>query len=248
MISLEQFIERTNAASSAEDVFSLYQQVLKQYGYDSICYCLVTDHPSLGLKANHGIMQNYSEEWVNHYNKSEYKSIDPVLQYCFSTNRPFTWQGLMDTEKLLDDERLLMNEAKEAKLLDGVAVPIHGVNGELAAIGLANTSGNVEVTKDTLSKVRAISFQFHMAYAEKESMVEQEYTNVKLTDREREILLWVSEGKSDPVIADIIGVSYPTIRYHMNNVFHKLNVNERTLAVVKAIRHGLILPSYISRL
>jgi len=246
MISLEQFIEQTNAASSAEEVFSLYQKALNQYGYDSICYCLVTDHPSLGLKANHGAMQNYSEEWVNHYHDNNYKSVDPVLKSCFSTNRPFTWGGLMKTGNLADDERLLMNEAEDAGLLDGIAIPIHGVKGELAAIGLANTSGTTEVNDNTLHNIRSLSFQFHMVYAEKEERAEQ-YKDVKLTDREREILLWISEGKSDPVIADILGISYPTVRYHMNNIFQKLDANERTFAVVKAIRHGLILPSYISR-
>jgi DNA-binding CsgD family transcriptional regulator len=56
---------------------------------------------------------------------------------------------------------------------------------------------------------------------------------------------WAAEGKSDSVIAEILGVSHSTVRFHMNNVFKKLNANERTLATVKAIRHGLILPSFI---
>lgn len=245
MISLEQFIEQTNSALSAAEVFSLYQKALKQYGYDSICYCLVTDHPSLELKANHGAMQNYSEEWINHYHDNNYKAVDPVLKSCFSTNRPFTWDKLMKTDNLTANERLLMSEAEEAGLLDGIAVPIHGVKGELAAIGLANTSGHTEVNDNTLHNIRSLSFQFHMVYSEKEANV-GEYKDVKLTDREREILLWISDGKSDPVIAEIMGISYPTVRYHMNNIFQKLNANERTFAVVKAIRHGLILPSYIS--
>lgn len=247
MASLEQFIEKTNHATTSEEVFSLYQKALGQYGYDSICYCLVTDHPSLGLDANHGAMQNYSEEWIQHYQDKGYKFIDPVVKSCFATNRPFTWETLMRTQSLSVDERLLMNEAEDAGLLDGIAVPVHGINGELTAIGLANTSGNTELNDDILCKIRALSLQFHMVYTEKEKMVRQ-YKNVVLTEREREILLWISEGKSDPVIADIVGISYPTVRYHMKNIFEKLDVNERTFAVVKAIRHGLILPSYVSHL
>ena len=69
--------------------------------------------------------------------------------------------------------------------------------------------------------------------------------NVHLTNREKEILLWVAEGKSDSIIADIIGVSHAAIRFHLNNIFKKLDANERTLATVKAIRQGLILPSYV---
>ncbi len=246
MFSLEDFIIQTNKLSNTDEIFELYKKILKQYGYDSICYCLVTDHPSLGLKANHGAMQNYSEEWVNHYNANNYKSIDPVVQHCFATNTPFTWEALMNKYRFGDRERLLMNEAKDSGLLDGIAVPIHGVNGELTAIGIANSSGNKDINEDILSIIRSISLQFHISYSEKAGQTKKN-SNIQLTDREREILLWVSEGKSDPVIADIMGISYPTVRYHMKNIFYKLNANERTLAVVKAIRYGLILPNYISK-
>lgn len=256
MISLERFIEETNRALSSEEVFSLYQAALKQHGYDGICYCLVTDHPTYGLKANHGAMQEYPEDWIKHYAQNNYKSIDPVLQFCFKTNQIFSWDILVQSKELAKDEKLLMNEATEANLLNGLAVPIHGLNGELTAIGLASTSGGADQDKDTLSKIRALSIQFHTAYAEKESQLsdieELQFTQaqqaIQLTEREREILLWMSEGKSDPIISEIVGISQATVRYHINNIFRKLQANERTLAVVKAIRYGLILPTYLKRI
>ncbi len=256
MPTLEQFITDTNNASSAEEIFSLYQKALKQYGYDGICYCLVTDLPTYGLKADHGIMQNYPEEWTDHYAQNNYKSIDPVLQFCFKTNKTFSWDALVESKELESDEKLLMNQAKEANLHNGLAVPIHGLNGELTAIGLASTSGNADMHQDTLSTIRALSLQFHTTYTEKEAhlsevdrlkIIEARH-NIQLTDKEREILLWMSEGKSDPVIAEIIGISYATVRYHIKNIFQKLGVNERTLAVVVAIRRGLIMPTYLKRL
>ncbi len=251
---LEQFIEDTNRANNSEEIFRLYQKALKNYGYDSICYCLVTDYPTYGLKANHGAIQNYSDEWIDHYTKKEYKQIDPVLQFCFKTSDIFSWDQLIKQKKLADDESLLMSEAKEAKLLNGLALPVHGLNGELTAIGLASTDSCVDINKDTLHKIRALSIQFHLAYIEKEANFQpSQYTNhtetnITLSDREREVLLWMSEGKSDSIIAEVIGISYATVRYHTNNIFQKLGVNERTLAVVKAIRYGLILPTYLKRI
>lgn len=256
MSLLEQFIEDTNKASSSEEVFLLYQKALKHFGYDGICYCLVTDHPEYGLKANHGAMQNYPDEWINHYANKSYKEIDPVLQHCFKTTQIFSWDRLVEVKDLADDERLLMSEAREANLLNGLAMPVHGLNGELTAIGLAGSNGPIDLNKDLLDKIRALSLQFHMAFLEKEastvgfarSDIIIGMQNISLSDREREILLWMSEGKSDSVIADLLGISYATVRYHMNNIFCKLGVNERTLAVVKAIRHGLILPTYLKRI
>jgi DNA-binding CsgD family transcriptional regulator len=245
MVSLEQFITKTNAAKTPEEVFKLFESALKQLGYDRICYSLITDHPSLGLRAGHGVMRNYSEDWMKHYVASGYEKLDPVPKYCFATSKPFTWEWVISSVKLSNDEKKVMNEAHEAKLYDGVAIPMYGINGELAGVGLASSSGDVGINKDLLCTIRALSFQFHLAYTEKE--INQEVLkNIHLTEREKEILLWASECKSDPVIAEIIGISYATVRFHMNNIFKKLHANERTLAVAKAIRYGLILPSYVS--
>ncbi len=256
MISLEQFIEETNRAKTSQEVFTLYQGALNQYGYDSICYCLVTDHPTYGLKANHGAMQNYSDDWVKHYSENNYKSIDPVLQFCFKTNHIFSWDDLVKSKELANDEETLMNQAADAKLLDGLAVPIHGLNGELTAIGIAGSSGHADTHRDVISKIKVMSIQFHEAYMEKESQLTElerlklaeHRQKIQLTDREREILLWMSEGKSDFIISEILEISHATVRFHVNNIFRKLGVNERILAVVVAIRYGLILNTYMRRI
>ncbi|MCK6418180.1 MAG: LuxR family transcriptional regulator [Alphaproteobacteria bacterium] len=247
MIALEEFIQKTNRAATSEEIFLLFESALQKLGYDRICYSLITDHPSLGLKAGHGVLRNYSEDWMKHYVSKGYEKIDPVPKYCFSTNKPFTWDWVVQSQILSNDAQLVMNEAHEAKLYDGIAVPMYGVNGELAGVGLASSAGGTEVNKNMLCVIRALAYQFHLAYTEKEAS-EGNLKNVRLTNREKEILLWAAEGKSDPAIAEIMGISYPTVRYHMNNVFRKLQANERTFAVVKAIRNGLILPSYVSEL
>ena len=46
-------------------------------------------------------------------------------------------------------------------------------------------------------------------------------------------------------IADIIGISYDTVRFHTKNLYKKLDVNERVFAVVKSLRLGLVTPTYV---
>jgi DNA-binding CsgD family transcriptional regulator len=247
MSQLERFIADTNAAATADEVFKHFEAALRSYGYDRICYSLITDHPSLGLLAGHGVMRNYSDDWMAHYQQNGYEKLDPVPQYCFATARPFTWDWLTKSIDLPAPARQVMQEAQEAKLLDGLAIPLYGVNGELAGVGLASSAGGTEMDRNAISTIRAIAYQFHMAYTEKDAQGDP-LQGTALTPREKEILLWAAEGKSDPVIADIVGISYPTVRFHMSNIFRKLNAYERTLAVAKAIRQGLILPSYVEAL
>jgi DNA-binding NarL/FixJ family response regulator len=59
---------------------------------------------------------------------------------------------------------------------------------------------------------------------------------VKLTKREAEVLLWLSRGKSNRDIAQILDVSYRTINKHLEQIYPKLGVETRTAAVALAIR------------
>ncbi len=61
-----------------------------------------------------------------------------------------------------------------------------------------------------------------------------------LTSREKEILMWVKEGKSTWEISSIIGVSKDTVKFHMKNIFHKLNASSRSQAISVAIANKLI--------
>lgn len=53
-----------------------------------------------------------------------------------------------------------------------------------------------------------------------------------LTDREREVLFWITEGKSNRDIAVILDLSPRTIEKHAERVFKKLGVETRTAAML----------------
>ncbi|MFX3625219.1 MAG: response regulator [Ectobacillus sp.] len=61
-----------------------------------------------------------------------------------------------------------------------------------------------------------------------------------LTEREREILLLMAEGKSNQEIADELFIALKTVKTHVSNILNKLNVSDRTQAVIYAFRHQLI--------
>ena len=56
---------------------------------------------------------------------------------------------------------------------------------------------------------------------------------VRLTDRERDALAWVAEGKSDWETSVILGVSESTVRFHVDNARKKLGAVNRTQAVAR---------------
>lgn len=57
-----------------------------------------------------------------------------------------------------------------------------------------------------------------------------------LTQREAEVLLWVSYGKSSFLISDILEISPRTVNKHLERVFEKLGIETRSAAAAIAIR------------
>jgi DNA-binding NarL/FixJ family response regulator len=63
---------------------------------------------------------------------------------------------------------------------------------------------------------------------------------VGLTQREREILQLVSEGNTNGDVARILWVTEQTVKFHLANIFRKLDVTNRTQASRWAHTHGLV--------
>ena len=63
---------------------------------------------------------------------------------------------------------------------------------------------------------------------------------IDLTDREREILALMVEGKSNNEISEVIFITQATVKYHVSNILSKLGVSSRTEAVVVAMKNNLV--------
>ncbi len=61
----------------------------------------------------------------------------------------------------------------------------------------------------------------------------------ELTDREREILELIARGSSNQQITERLGLSPKTVRNHVSNIFSKLQVRDRSEAIVRAREAGL---------
>ena len=68
----------------------------------------------------------------------------------------------------------------------------------------------------------------------------QEKPVAQLTEREVEILRLLAEGLSNKSISERLSLSENTIKYHLKNILQKLNVQNRTEAVMYAVRNNLI--------
>ncbi|MFT8580309.1 MAG: response regulator transcription factor [Schleiferilactobacillus perolens] len=61
-----------------------------------------------------------------------------------------------------------------------------------------------------------------------------------LTNREREVLQLIAQGRSNQEIADELFITLKTVKTHVSNILAKLQVEDRTQAAIYALRHHLV--------
>lgn len=65
-------------------------------------------------------------------------------------------------------------------------------------------------------------------------------SKLDLTERENEVLIQLSKGLSYEQISDNLIISHGTVRKHVENIYRKLQVSNRTEALNRAAKHGLL--------
>lgn len=92
------------------------------------------------------------------------------------------------------------------------------------------------------SIARRVLGYFAAATGQRLATVRQLESEVRLTDRETEVLQRVAKGYTMPEIAQQFGLSRHTIGDHIKQIYRKLNVSSRAEAALEAARRGLVNP------
>jgi DNA-binding NarL/FixJ family response regulator len=94
--------------------------------------------------------------------------------------------------------------------------------------------------KDLLSTIRTVHQGGKNLSAEIAAELAQHVLDPELTERELDVLKRVSTGTSNKEIAASLAVTEATVKSHMKNVMAKLGANDRTHAVMIAVKRGFI--------
>ena len=96
------------------------------------------------------------------------------------------------------------------------------------------------IRKDLLEAIRSVHAGQRRIPQEVAAELAAHATDDALTPRELQVLKHVAAGKSNRVVAAELDVSEDTIKAHMKNIMSKLGANDRTHAVMIALKRGMI--------
>lgn len=186
------------------------------------------------------------------YESKQYFRFDPVYQQCLRTTLPVIWtyrskeHPLPRTNiRLTGVQTQLARECCRLGLANGLTVPIHGPCGELASVSFVSQRDTREflgIVEDTYDEIFLLSHHFHNAAARLVASLPADPSQ-PLSQRELDCLRLVAHGKTNEMIATLLGLAEITIRFHLNNAKRKLGACNRSNAVAKATELGLLGPT-----
>jgi DNA-binding CsgD family transcriptional regulator len=117
----------------------------------------------------------------------------------------------------------------EARIADAVCATSYGRHRTIASLHLGFLDPDISADDALAIQLAGLMLTERlMTFA-----AEPDAPEVRLTDRERDALSWVAEGKSDWEISVILGVSETTVRFHVDNARKKLGAVNRAQAVAR---------------
>ena len=174
-----------------------------------------------------------SADWQREYSKKKFALIDPVVRFCGVVKDVFLWSDAYDYYG--DEVSNFISTAKRFGLIDGYAYgqTIHQIT-HTASIA------SVSFSPDDLSEPNHFLIRQLLPHLNAILSRPGFLQSPSITKKEREVLQWASQAESYWEIGTIMGITERTVKFHFNNIFRKLRVNNREQAVKKSVILGLI--------
>lgn len=238
-MSIGEFVEATTAAETTDEIRDLLTREVERLGFSYTAFSQVSRYQETGDLSALAVVLTFPQEWTEHYVRQGYADIDPVHHFARHSARAFTWDQVRGQKGLLPRQQAVLEECRIAGMAYGITVPLFGPRGTTAVLSAAGDRRELEDV-GRLRMVAALAAQFHIAHQALEQAEPEVPDFVPLSPREREVLAWSAQGKSNWAISEILAISESAVNFHITNAMRKLQTSNRVMAVLKAIRHGFI--------
>lgn len=226
------------AAFAADDVGRLWTAMTDYFDGHGIGDVAIIHFPQQGAPdpACSWAMQRGWKNWSRRYFAGGLMSSDPIRAHAAVSCVPFRWSEVPNLRSISPEEDRHHQEMMQHYQDDGLAIPVFGPGGRNGYVVLAFPKG-FTLSSRVMAEFRVVSQFAHQRSCE---LVSLRVKSAPLSPREQEVLSWMARGKSNSVIADIIGVSSNTVDTHVRRIFVKLQVSDRVSAAIIGMGHGLI--------
>ncbi len=233
VVTLE-LIESCRRLSSREDVENIFELLREHVGVGALLAGYNDCITPGGLDGSSTLFLGVPSEWQELYTARRYFNVDPVVKLAFECDAAVRWSdSFARAGQDVPDEFLSL--CNDFGLREGMACGTrsHTLTG-------AATITSVSLDSDDISPPQLIMLQHILPHLNDALACTASWHSPKLTARELEVLKWARIGKSYWETGKIMGISERTVKFHLNNVYRKLNVVNKTQAIARAYTLGCL--------
>lgn len=184
-------------------------------------------------------LTNYAKGWIEQALEKRFFIDDPVHAASARMIRPFSWDEIPRLLKLTDQHRHIIERARGFGLVDGFTVPVH-LPGEFNGTCTFASKSFENLHPLTFPVAQAVStFAFECARDLMRVIDGKEPEEAPpLTNRQRQSLILLARGKTDPEIAEVMRISRGTAHDHVEAVRRAYGNAQRPYLILRALYDG----------
>jgi DNA-binding CsgD family transcriptional regulator len=234
--SFEDYVTASQTANSVEQLKTIFERFVSEEGFENHVFA------SLGERRLTNVRWfKLPDGYADAYIANGWERIDPMLPASRQAVGPFSWADVLRDLKLSPVQKRFFDECDALGVCNGMIFPMRAPNDQCDIFSLScRTKARLDAARVPL--LRALVAQTWYCYRNLTGGVFAKANAVStvLTLREKEVLNWIKAGKTNPEIAEILGLSRKGIEFHVSNLLNKFGAPNRLAAVVIALDRGML--------
>ena len=225
-------------AKNHDQFRSVVIRFAQRLGFDKVAATVAVDR--LGGEPEFVAIHNAPMAYLQTFEDLSISKRDPIAQHCKRNTVPILWgqQTYLDANSVE-----LWERQAQFGYRNGIAMALHLPEGRHFLLGVERDQA---LPSDSGELTRIVAdLQLFAVHAQDTALrvLVSEAARPELpalTPRELEVLRWTMDGKTTSQISVILGIGDRTSVFHLQNAMQKLNCNSKHVAVVRALRLGLL--------
>jgi DNA-binding CsgD family transcriptional regulator len=218
------------------DIFRFLKRVTEHFGMRCFIVMKVPGATAQDIQAT-SVITNWPANVLARYDAEGLLTASPVVQKLRESTLPFSY----DTEKVNenrsgDKKSIALDLFISNGMARGAYFPVCDPAGERSAIGFSGSRALLSQYETMQLLIICVHVCDRLYQIGRKDVRGGE----ELTEREIDCLNWTAAGKTSAEISEILGLSEHTVNHYLNRATKKLDTVNRTQAVAKALRMGII--------
>lgn len=235
-----------DTVANTDELAAVMALVCSRLGFQ---YFALSHHVDLAHAGAGAIrLHNYPAQWADYYDSNALAPSDPVHRASQVTSVGFRWSQMPAMIPLTQADLRLLALGRAQGIGDGFTIPAHVPGEAHGSCTFASDAGRA--IPEAMLPLAQLAGSFAFEAARRLSMSRGNHlreTAPRLTDRQRDCVLWVARGKGDWEIGRILAISEETVTRHIKQACERYGVNKRTMLVIRALFDGTITLTEIQR-